>query len=199
MKVKDILDVDIIDYDHLGLGVAKVNNFPIFVPYALKGEKVRVEITRVTKNIAESKLIEVLVESKERNHDICPHYLECGGCSLMHMSYAEQLRFKRRSIRIIHIGKRSRIAKVAVQPARIKRRAIDLRMERTHASRKRIRIRRNLERREIRMGKSYPKPRRCVPLSRCTESNKRSSTDYEISLSKLNFLAQICKRIRLKV
>ena len=98
MKVKDILDVDIIDYDHLGLGVAKVNNFPIFVPYALKGEKVRVEITRVTKNIAESKLIEVLVESKERNHDICPHYLECGGCSLMHMSYAEQLRFKRDSV-----------------------------------------------------------------------------------------------------
>lgn len=98
MKVNDILDVEIIDYDHLGLGVAKVDNFPIFVPYALVGELVRVEITRVTKNIAESKLIEVLKPSVNRNYDVCPNFLKCGGCSLMHMSYEEQLRFKRKSV-----------------------------------------------------------------------------------------------------
>lgn len=98
MEVNDILDVVIIDYDHLGLGVAKVNNFPIFVPYALVGEKVRVKITRVTKNIAESVLLEVLEESPKRNKEICPHFLECGGCSLMHMNYEEQLAFKKKSV-----------------------------------------------------------------------------------------------------
>ncbi|MCR5787081.1 MAG: 23S rRNA (uracil(1939)-C(5))-methyltransferase RlmD [Acholeplasmatales bacterium] len=98
MEVNDILDVEIIDYDHLGLGVAKVNNFPIFVPYALVGELVRVKITRVTKNIAESILLEVLRESDKRNKDVCPHFLECGGCSLMHMSYQEQLDFKKKSV-----------------------------------------------------------------------------------------------------
>lgn len=98
MKVNDELIVDIIDYDHLGLGVAKVNNFPIFVPYALVGEKVRIKITRVTENIAESTLLEVLSESRDRNHDICSNYLKCGGCDLMHMSYKSQLEFKRRSV-----------------------------------------------------------------------------------------------------
>ena len=95
MEVNDILDVNILDYDHLGYGVAKVNNFPIFVPYAIKGEKVRVRITRVTKNLAESVLEEVLEESPNRNKDICKNYLKCGGCSLMHMTYEEQLRFKK--------------------------------------------------------------------------------------------------------
>lgn len=98
MNVDDILDVRIIDYDHLGLGVAKVNNFPIFVPYALKGELVRVKITRVTKNIAESVLLDVLEKSNNRNEEICSNFLKCGGCSLMHMSYDEQLRFKKNSV-----------------------------------------------------------------------------------------------------
>ncbi len=98
MKVNDILTVNIIDYDHLGLGVAKVDNFPIFVPYALVGEEVKVKITRVTKNLAESVLLEVIKESPKRNKDICPNYLKCGGCSLMHMDYETQLEFKRRSV-----------------------------------------------------------------------------------------------------
>lgn len=98
MKVNDILNVKIIDYDHLGLGVAKVDGFPIFVPYALVDEEVKVQITRVTKNLAESKLLEVITESPVRNKDICPNYLKCGGCSLMHMSYDTQLEFKRRSV-----------------------------------------------------------------------------------------------------
>jgi len=98
MKVNDILDVRIIDYDHLGLGVAKVDNFPIFVPYALVGELVKVQITRVTKNICESKLLEVIEKSDKRADIICPNFDKCGGCSLMHMTYEEQLNFKRKSV-----------------------------------------------------------------------------------------------------
>lgn len=98
MEVNDIVEVNIIDYDHLGYGVAKLNNFPIFIPYALVGEQVRAQIKRVTKNLAEATLIEVLNESENRNHDLCKNYLKCGGCSLMHMKYEEQLRFKKKNV-----------------------------------------------------------------------------------------------------
>lgn len=98
MEVNDIVEVNIIDYDHLGYGVAKLNNFPIFIPYALVGELVRAKITRITKNLAEAKLVEVLKESENRNHDLCKNYLKCGGCSLMHMTYDEQLRFKKKNV-----------------------------------------------------------------------------------------------------
>ncbi|MGM9971360.1 MAG: 23S rRNA (uracil(1939)-C(5))-methyltransferase RlmD [Anaeroplasmataceae bacterium] len=94
MKLDEILELNIVDIDYQGLGIAKINDFPIFVNNALPGEKVVARITRVTKNIATAKNLKILEESKLRNNNICPYYEECGGCNIMHLNYDYQLEYK---------------------------------------------------------------------------------------------------------
>lgn len=87
-----IFDVEALGYE--GEGIAKIDRYPVFIPGALIGEKVKVIITKVKKNFAYGKLIEVLEKSKERRIPKCANYNICGGCTLQHLSYEGQLDFK---------------------------------------------------------------------------------------------------------
>ena len=87
-----IFDVEALGYE--GEGIAKIERYPVFIPGALIGEKVKVIITKVKKNFAYGKLIEVLEKSKERRIPKCANYNVCGGCTLQHLSYEGQLDFK---------------------------------------------------------------------------------------------------------
>ncbi|EKQ50401.1 MULTISPECIES: 23S rRNA (uracil(1939)-C(5))-methyltransferase RlmD [unclassified Clostridium] len=87
-----IVKIDSLGYE--GEGVAKINRYPIFIPGALKGETVKVEITKSKKNYAHGRLLEVLEKSNERKSPECIDYEKCGGCTLMHLSYEGQLDFK---------------------------------------------------------------------------------------------------------
>ena len=87
-----IFDVEALGYE--GEGIAKIERYPVFIPGALIGEKVKVIITKVKKNFAYGKLIEVLEKSKERKIPKCANYNICGGCTLQHLSYEGQLDFK---------------------------------------------------------------------------------------------------------
>ena len=102
---------------------------------------------------------------------------------------AEQFRLERIRLVRIYVRKRPRITKVAVKPARVKRRSVNLRMERTYARIDDIWIRGNLERREVRMRKRNPKSRQFVPRFRRTERNDRSLTAHEISFCRLKIHA----------
>ena len=95
MNVGEIIDVNIDDYDHEGLGVAHIDNMPIFIPNAIPGEKVKIKINRITKNLAMADNLEIISKSKNRNANICPYYELCGGCNIMHMNYNYQLEFKK--------------------------------------------------------------------------------------------------------
>ena len=52
------MDVIIEDLTHEGLGVAKVNGYPLFLPDALPTERVRARIVRPLKNYAFAKVVE---------------------------------------------------------------------------------------------------------------------------------------------
>lgn len=99
MKTGDILKVNIIDDNHLGNGIAKQNNVTIFVPKVVKGDLVEVEITDIKKNIAFSKVIEILKKSDEHIKVDCPYYYECGGCDLLHVSYDKEKKLKEQYIK----------------------------------------------------------------------------------------------------
>ncbi len=88
------MQANIIDYGMNAEGVAKENDFIYFVPYALVGEKVEIEIERLYKNYADAKLKSILSPSSKRRKPPCPYFYDCGGCSLQHASYSEQLRYK---------------------------------------------------------------------------------------------------------
>lgn len=86
--------VDIIDNGFEGEGIAKVNNFAIFVDGAIKGEKCKILIVKVVSSHAFGKILEVLEPSKHRVEPDCSTYKRCGGCNLRHIDYKETLNIK---------------------------------------------------------------------------------------------------------
>jgi len=87
-----IVKIESLGYE--GEGVAKIDRYPIFIPGALKGEKVKTEIIKAKKKYAYGKLKEIIEKSNERKEPECDNYKKCGGCTLMHLSYEGQLDFK---------------------------------------------------------------------------------------------------------
>ena len=86
--------VDIIDNGYQGEGIAKIDNFTIFIPEAIKGEKVRILIVKVLSSHAFGKIIEILQKASSRQDTDCKTYKRCGGCNLRHIKYEETLKIK---------------------------------------------------------------------------------------------------------
>lgn len=90
--------VDIIDYGMDGEGVAKIDNFTIFIPNAMKNEKVKIIIVKVLSSHAYGKVIEILEKSPYRIESDCTTYKRCGGCDLRHIDYEETLNIKQNMV-----------------------------------------------------------------------------------------------------
>jgi len=81
-----------------GEGVARVEDFVVFVPFVLVGEEVEVEILEVKKRFARARLLKVLTASADRVTPLCPYFGDCGGCQYQHIAYETQLDLKRQQI-----------------------------------------------------------------------------------------------------
>ena len=75
-------------------GVGRIEDFTVFVPYALPEETVEVRIVEVKKSYAKGRLLRVLKASPERIEPKCAIYDKCGGCQLQHLSYEGQMQVK---------------------------------------------------------------------------------------------------------
>jgi 23S rRNA (uracil1939-C5)-methyltransferase len=95
-KMSVILKVE--GYNSGGAGVCRHEGKTVFVPFAVPGETVEVNITREHKSYCEGRILNIVESSDERRHPLCDIFYTCGGCSLMHMSYGEQLRFKKQKV-----------------------------------------------------------------------------------------------------
>lgn len=90
----DVLEVTIQNQGYEGEGIAKIEDYPLFIKGAIKGERVLVKILKANKNYGFGKLIKVITASENRTEAPCQHYEKCGGCNLLHMNYETQLEFK---------------------------------------------------------------------------------------------------------
>ncbi|MBQ7525740.1 MAG: 23S rRNA (uracil(1939)-C(5))-methyltransferase RlmD, partial [Abditibacteriota bacterium] len=90
-----------------GEGVGRYEDFTVFVPYALPGERVSVRVAEVKKAFARAHLEKIITPSAARVEPNCPLYGRCGGCQLRHMSYNAQLEAKRQLVidALVRIGK----------------------------------------------------------------------------------------------
>lgn len=70
----------------------------VMVPFTLPGERVRARVYRNHKNFSEADLLEVLTPSPHRIAPECPLFGRCGGCQYQHLTYDEQLAWKRRQV-----------------------------------------------------------------------------------------------------
>ncbi len=78
-----------------GVGLGRLNDWVVFVPFALPGEKVKASVFRNHKNYSEADLVEVIEASPQRIDPLCPLFGKCGGCQYQHVGYEEQLKWKR--------------------------------------------------------------------------------------------------------
>ena len=70
------------------------------------GDRVTARITKIKRNYLEARLEGVLAPSPVRRNPQCAHFGVCGGCKWQHVTYAEQLRLKRKIVAdaLAHIG-----------------------------------------------------------------------------------------------
>ena len=82
--------VNITNLDEFGRGITRINGKVSFVINALPNEEVEAEIIEEKSKYNILKSNKIVKKSNDRQDAICPYYLECGGCNIMHMSYQKQ-------------------------------------------------------------------------------------------------------------
>lgn len=104
-----VLQVDSLDLE--GRGIARHEGKVVFVPGALPGERVRVEIVGRKPKFDRGRLLAILRESSMRVRPACPHFGlhagACGGCSMQHVDARAQVAIKQRVLEdaLWHLGR----------------------------------------------------------------------------------------------
>ncbi len=80
--------------------------FAVFVKGAVYGDRVRAELTKVKKNYAFAKVLDILEESEDRQEPVCEYSGICGGCAYSCLSYDAELQLKEKQVRekLIRLG-----------------------------------------------------------------------------------------------
>jgi 23S rRNA (uracil1939-C5)-methyltransferase len=81
-----------------GKAIAKVDNLVIFVPYAVPGDVVDLQIRRKKHSYAEAEVLKFHSYSPDRAEPFCPHFGVCGGCKWQCLPYEAQLRYKQQQV-----------------------------------------------------------------------------------------------------
>ena len=97
MTAKAAAELTIERLNGTGEGVALREGERIAVPFALPGERVRVELP--TKSGQPARLLERFTSAAERVEPPCPHFGRCGGCAVQHLSPEAEGRWKTDRIR----------------------------------------------------------------------------------------------------
>ena len=74
---------------------------PVIIKNALKGQQVRVRVSKVRKGKCEGTLLEVLAPAENElpaDQIPCIHFGACGGCTYQNLSYADQLLLKKTQV-----------------------------------------------------------------------------------------------------
>ncbi len=93
-----------------GKAIAKTGEKVIFIPYAVPGDVVDLQVTRKKSNFLEARVIKFHQYSETRTTPFCEHFGICGGCKWQMLPYEEQLRYKQDEV----VNNLTRIGKVTL-------------------------------------------------------------------------------------
>src|ERR1700728_801759 len=85
-----IVDLEIAALGHRGEGIAEGAAGPIYVPYALAGERVSARVAG-----DRAGLVGILRANPHRIAPDCPYFGDCGGCAAQHMAPTLYAQWKR--------------------------------------------------------------------------------------------------------
>lgn len=94
LQKNQIHTAQITGYASDGAGVCRINGRAVFVKNTIPGETWDVKILKVTASAVYGRGEVCHVPSPARQEPPCPVYHKCGGCSLQHMTYEEELHMK---------------------------------------------------------------------------------------------------------
>ncbi|KAA9217186.1 MULTISPECIES: 23S rRNA (uracil(1939)-C(5))-methyltransferase RlmD [Aerococcus] len=98
VKKNQILDVTIRDLTYEGMGVAKIDRYPLFIQNALVGEDCQVKVVKVLKKFAFAIVLKRYNDADSRVPLRDENGLRTGTMPLQHMAYPTQLDFKRQQV-----------------------------------------------------------------------------------------------------
>lgn len=100
-------NITITDIGAEGKAIAKVNDIVVFVPYAIPGDVVDLQVIRKRKRFQEARITKIHEYSKDRVDAICEHYGVCGGCKWQSLPYDKQLFYKEKQVtdQLTRLGK----------------------------------------------------------------------------------------------
>ncbi|GMV93102.1 MAG: SAM-dependent methyltransferase [Candidatus Hydrogenedentota bacterium] len=96
---------------HGGYGIARIDGQVCFIPYALPGDEVVVQVERRSKGVLWGAIDRIVAPSPDRIDPGCGVYGRCGACTWLHFAYPAQAEWKRRIVRDCF----ERIAKLQVE------------------------------------------------------------------------------------
>lgn len=96
MKVNEEIEVKIEKIADSGM--AHHNGLVIFVENSCPEDVLRVKITKVNKNFAEAKILEIIEPSPYRVQPFCPMQKVCGACQIQFIDYEYQLKIKKQIV-----------------------------------------------------------------------------------------------------
>ena len=94
----DTIELDVTSLAYGGQGVARAEEFVVFVRGAVPGDRVRARVTKRKQSHAEARTLEILSPSPRRVTARCRHSQECGGCEWQTLAYDAQLEFKQQQV-----------------------------------------------------------------------------------------------------
>lgn len=107
---------DILDLDHEGRGVARIDGKVTFIADALPGERVRFVYRQRTRHHDEGQCVGVEQASADRVEPGCAHFGVCGGCSMQHLAPERQIEFKQKQL-LDQLERSAKVVPETVAPA----------------------------------------------------------------------------------
>lgn len=81
-----------------GKAIAKVNDVVVFVPFAVPGDIVNLQVIKKKSSFMEARVLELINPSNKRQGAFCEHFGTCGGCKWQILPYDEQLYYKQKEV-----------------------------------------------------------------------------------------------------
>lgn len=98
IKKGETLELNIESLAYGGKGIAKVDDFVIFVKNAIPGQTVRALIYKKKSGFAEARPLEIIKESPDAVTARCEHFEYCGGCTFQQLDYPKQIEQKKQQV-----------------------------------------------------------------------------------------------------
>lgn len=81
-----------------GKAIAKVDGRAVFIPFAVPGDVVDIQLTRKKSSFAEGRVVRFEKYSENRTEPFCIHFGVCGGCKWQMLPYESQLKHKQQQV-----------------------------------------------------------------------------------------------------